>query len=203
MNPNRTRMPKGMRTSIAIESEIELIQIQRAPCPQVLSRRGAVGGILSAGALILVGCSRRKATQEAGQPAASSAPENVVPAAAMVVHRDPSCGCCEAWSALARNAGYAVTLKDEPDMAAIKRQYFVPEELASCHTAVLGGYAIEGHVPFDDVARLLREKPANIVGIAVPGMPRGSPGMEMPDGSKDHFQVSAFDRAGRVSVWNA
>ena len=180
-----------------------MMKIQRGSCPQALTRRGAVGGILAAGALILAGCSPRKSTEEAEQPAASPAPEKVVPAAAMVVHRDPGCGCCEAWSELARNAGYAVTLKDEPDMAAIKRKYGVPEKLGSCHTAFVGGYAIEGHVPLDDVARLLREKPANIVGIAVPGMPRGSPGMEMPDGSKDSFQVSAFDRAGRVSVWRA
>lgn len=127
----------------------------------------------------------------------------VAPAEATIVHRDPSCGCCEAWSALARNASYAVTLKDEPDMAAIKRKYGVPEELASCHTAIVGGYAIEGHVPLDDVARLLREKPSDIAGIGVPGMPRGSPGMEMPDGSKDPFQVLAFDRSGSVTVWRA
>lgn len=177
--------------------------MQTAPLPQELTRRGAVGAIVAAGALILAGCSRRKATQEAGQPAASSHPENVVPAAAMIVHRDPSCGCCEAWSELARKAGYAVTLKDEPDMAAIKQKYRVPQDLASCHTAIVGGYAVEGHVPLNEVARLVREKPANIIGIAVPGMPRGSPGMEMPDGSKDAFQLFAFERSGRVSVWRA
>ena len=189
--------------STVIESEIEMIRTKRAPCPQELTRRGAVGGILAAGALILAGCSRRKATQEARQPTASSTSQNVAPAAAMVVYRDPSCGCCEAWSELARSAGYDVTLKDEPDMAAIKRKYGVPEELASCHTAILGGYAVEGHVPLDELARLLREKPANLAGIAVPGMPRGSPGMEMPDRSRDAFQVIAFDRSGRASVWRA
>lgn len=180
-----------------------MTQTRGDPCPRELTRRAAAGSILAAGALILAGCSGRKATKDAGEPATSPPPEDILPAAAMVVYRDPSCGCCEAWAELARKAGYSVTLKDEPDMAAIKRKYAVPEELASCHTAVVAGYAIEGHVPLEDVARLLRERPANLAGIAVPGMPRGAPGMEMPDGPKDAFQVSAFDRAGKVTAWHA
>ena len=120
----------------------------------------------------------------------------------MTIYRDPSCGCCEAWAEIARNAGYQVTVIDHPDMAAIKRQYRVPEELASCHTTLVGGYAIEGHVPLADVARLLRERPHRIRGIAVPGMPRGSPGMEMPDGSSDPFQVIAFDATGRTKLFS-
>src|SRR3546814_7189971 len=79
------------------------------------------------------------------------------------------------------------------------RSYDVPGRLASCHTAVIGGYAIEGHVPMRHVARLLQDKPRDVRGIAVPGMPRGSPGMEMPDGSVDAFEVMAFSSDGKVS----
>src|SRR3546814_21096602 len=77
-------------------------------------------------------------------------------------------------------------------MAAVKARYDVPGQLASCHTAVIGGYAIEGHVPMRHVARLLQDKPRDVRGIAVPGMPRGSPGTEMPDGSVDAIEVMAF-----------
>ncbi len=77
----------------------------------------------------------------------------------------------------------------------------MPEALASCHTAVVDGLAIEGHVPLAAVAALRAQRPEGVIGLAVPGMPRGSPGMEMPDGSVDPYQVLAFDRFGRVTVF--
>ena len=168
-----------------------------------LHRRGFLTGISAAGGLALVGCG-----QAPGSDAAQSGSAQAVrttrqaSAAAMTVHRDPSCGCCEAWAEQAMEQGFDVRVIDRPDMPAIKRQYGVPEELSSCHTAVVEGYAIEGHVPFDDVRRLLDEKPNGVRGLAVPGMPRGSPGMEMPDGSKDPFDVMAFDAEGRASVFS-
>lgn len=110
----------------------------------------------------------------------------------MTVYRDPSCGCCEAWAEIARNAGYEVTLVDHPDMPAVKRRYGVPEQVVSCHTAIVGDYVIEGHVPLDDVKRLLAERPRDLRGIAVAGMPLGSPGMEVPDGTREPFKVMAF-----------
>lgn len=119
----------------------------------------------------------------------------------MTIYRDPGCGCCEEWAERARNAGFRMALADNGDMLAIKRKFGVPEALASCHTTVIGDYVLEGHVPLEHVARLLAERPAGIKGIAVPGMPRGSPGMEMPDGSVDSFQVLAFDDRGRISVF--
>ncbi len=121
----------------------------------------------------------------------------------MLVYRDPECGCCEAWADIASKAGYQVTVENRADMAAVKTRYGVPDQLASCHTAVIGGYAIEGHVPMRHVARLLHDKPRDIRGIAVPGMPRGSPGMEMPDGSADAFEVMAFGSDGKVSEFRA
>ncbi|WP_255265936.1 DUF411 domain-containing protein [Sphingopyxis terrae] len=121
----------------------------------------------------------------------------------MLVYRDPECGCCEVWADIARAAGYAVTVENRADMPAVKARYGVPDELASCHTAIVGAYAIEGHVPMPHVAKLLRDKPRDIRGIAVPGMPRGSPGMEMPDGSADAFEVMAFAGDGKVSQFRA
>ncbi|MDZ4369655.1 MAG: DUF411 domain-containing protein [Afipia sp.] len=121
----------------------------------------------------------------------------------MLVYRDPECGCCEAWADIARKAGYKVTVENSADMAAVKERYGVPPDLASCHTAIVAGYAIEGHVPMLHVAKLLRDKPRNFRGIAVPGMPRGSPGMEMPDGSQDAFDVMAFDMQGKASIFSA
>ncbi|WP_254447732.1 DUF411 domain-containing protein [Sphingomonas sp. ID1715] len=119
----------------------------------------------------------------------------------MTVYRDPSCGCCEAWAAIARNAGYQVALLDDANMASVKRRLGVPAQLSSCHTAVVGNFVVEGHVPLAQVDRLLRERPDGVRGIAVPGMPIGSPGMESPDGAKDPFQVFVFDREGRTSVF--
>jgi hypothetical protein len=119
----------------------------------------------------------------------------------MIVYRDPSCGCCEAWAELAKQHGFAVQVINHPDMAGLKRSKGVPDQLASCHTALINGYVIEGHVPFDAVERLLASSPADLAGVAVPGMPRGSPGMEMPDGTRDAFEVIAFAKDGRTKLF--
>lgn len=94
----------------------------------------------------------------------------------MTIHKDPNCGCCTAWADLAEQAGYEVSLVESADLAATKERLGVPDQLWSCHTVEVDGYLIEGHVPFDALARLLAERPA-VAGIAVPGMPDGSPGM--------------------------
>jgi hypothetical protein len=99
-----------------------------------------------------------------------------------------------------RAAGFTVTSTDVADVAPTKDQNGVPANLRSCHTALVGGFVVEGHVPADVVRKLLRERPA-IAGIAVPGMPAGSPGMEMPDGRKDVYQIVAFDKQGKTSVY--
>lgn len=113
------------------------------------------------------------------------------------ISRDAGCGCCHAWAELMRRSGrFRTTLIDEPDMPAVKRRLGVPNDLVSCHTGVVEGYAIEGHVHVEDMLRLLRERPARVRGLAVPGMPRGSPGMETPDGARDPFTVYAFEPGG-------
>lgn len=163
---------------------------------KISRRRFSIGLVALTGAAI-AGCGRAAENPEASSEGVGAAARPT--AIAMTVYRDPSCGCCEAWAALATDAGYRVNVIDHPDMPSIKRQFGVPDELTSCHTAIVAGYAIEGHVPFEHVSRLLETKPGEIRGIAVAGMPRGSPGMEVPDGSQDPFEVMAFDRAGRVA----
>jgi len=172
-----------------------------------ISRRGLIGGGLASGGLLLVGCfpsdEPEVGTNEAMvTPAAVTQAPPASQRAAMTVYRDPSCGCCKSWANIAREAGYEVTLQDDPDMAAVKKGLGVPEELASCHTATLGNLVFEGHVPLEDVARLVA-KPGTIKGIAVPGMPAGSPGMEMPEGTKQPFQVIAFNAGGKTAVYAA
>ena len=93
------------------------------------------------------------------------------------VYKSPSCGCCSAWVEHLRKAGFAVAVANLDDVTPVARKLGVPDDLRSCHTGVVGGYFVEGHVPAADIAKLLRDKP-RARGIAVPGMPMGSPGME-------------------------
>src|SRR3954468_4038778 len=116
----------------------------------------------------------------------------------ITVYKDPSCGCCKAWIAHLVKAGYTVDAKDSPNMPDIKRTLGVPEALTSCHTAVVNGYLIEGHVSAEDIDRLLAQKP-KIAGLAVPGMPSNSPGMDGP--RTKPYQVLAFDKNGKTRVF--
>ena len=118
----------------------------------------------------------------------------------MTVYKSPTCGCCKAWVDHVRAAGYEVKAIDVDDVTPYKKKYGVPLDLSSCHTAVVGGYAIEGHVPADLIDRLLREKPKNAKALAVPGMPVGSPGMEV-GGRKDAYNVMLIDRNGKATVY--
>jgi hypothetical protein len=117
------------------------------------------------------------------------------------VWKDPQCGCCQAWIEHLQAHGFAVEVHDVGNTAARKR-LGLPERLASCHTAWVGGYVIEGHVPAVDIERLLKQKPAAL-GLAVPGMPIGSPGMDGPayKGRKDAYQVLLVKRDGSTSVF--
>jgi len=131
-----------------------------------------------------------------------AAPTSFIDAAAkkptITVYKDPSCGCCKSWIEHLIKHGYRVDAKDTPEMTEIKRTLGVPDGLTACHTAVVNGYLIEGHVPAADIARLLKEKP-KVAGLAVPGMPMGSPGMEGP--RTQHYQVLSFDKAGKTKVF--
>lgn len=124
-------------------------------------------------------------------PAAPAAPS-------MTVYKTATCGCCGKWVDHLKANGFVIKVEIVPDTAIVRQKYGVPGKLASCHTGVIGAYSIEGHVPAADIKRLLKEKPVG-KGLAVPGMPMGSPGMEGPQA--DAYATLLFDGEGRSTVF--
>lgn len=118
----------------------------------------------------------------------------------MVVYHDPNCGCCSLWVEHMEENGFEVETVLETDLNRIKHEHGVPRDLPSCHTAIIDGYVVEGHVPAADVKRLLQERP-DARGISVPGMPLGSPGMEV-DHRRQAYDVVLFDESGAIEVFN-
>lgn len=118
--------------------------------------------------------------------------------AKVVVYKTPTCGCCSKWVTHMRQAGFEVEANDLNDLSSIKAHYGVQRGFASCHTAIVEGYVVEGHVPAEYVARLLKERP-DVAGLAVPGMPIGSPGME--GRHPQTYDVLSFDKAGHTTVF--
>jgi hypothetical protein len=116
----------------------------------------------------------------------------------MSVYKTPTCGCCGKWVEKMQASGFNATVTNMDDVGPIKAKNGVTPRLASCHTTLVGGYVIEGHVPAEDIKRLLRERPA-IAGLAAPGMPAGSPGMDVPNSPS--YDVLAFDKAGKTHVF--
>jgi hypothetical protein len=137
--------------------------------------------------------------QAEATPSAASSTKAAADAPTLVVYKSPTCGCCTKWVEHMRQSGFAVETHDTEAVDSVKDQSSVPMAARSCHTGLVGGYAIEGHVPADVVRRLLREHPTDIAGLAVPGMVTGSPGMEGP--YPEHYQVIAFTKDGRTSVY--
>lgn len=113
-----------------------------------------------------------------------------------VIHSDPLCGCCGAWVEHLAEAGFPVEVRETSEMNRIKARLGVPGDLASCHTAEIDGYIVEGHVPADAIKRLLAERP-DARGLSVPGMPIGSPGMEVPGVEDDIYDVILFGPSGQ------
>lgn len=148
---------------------------------RVLRRLAALTGIVAAAVVVTA----------AARPA---------PAIEMVVYKSPTCGCCSKWVDYMRKQGFAVTAHDTTGMTTVKHDLGVPDAMSSCHTAMVQGYVIEGHVPAADIQRLLKEHP-KIVGLAVPGMVTGSPGME--GGTPEHYKVIAFDAKGNTTVFSS
>lgn len=126
----------------------------------------------------------------------------------ITVYKSPFCGCCSKWVDHVRDAGFEVKIQDVENPNQIRTQYGVPKKLTSCHTAVVEGYVLEGHVPADTIKRLLAERP-DVKGIAVPGMPVGAPGMEPAGSYPGHESASApydvltFDAAGNTTVYES
>lgn len=121
------------------------------------------------------------------------------------VWKSPTCGCCGEWIKHLQANGFATKTHLVPDTAPVRRRVGFDEKFGSCHTALVGGYALEGHVPAREIKRLLKEKPAGVVGIAVPGMPLGSPGMDLPSygGRKMPYDVVLVKRDGTSSVYQS
>ena len=164
----------------------------------LLSKSKAFALGLAATSLVLASCA---ATQETGMTAS---PEKIASAEAalvseITVFRSPTCGCCGKWIEHAEAAGFQVKDEITEDMSAIKQQYGVPQSLTSCHTTIVGDYVVEGHIPAEDVQRLLTEKP-DVAGIAVPGMPIGSPGMESGDYTEP-YTVFSFTESGETATF--
>jgi hypothetical protein len=152
--------------------------------PATISRRQ----LLSAGASAALVLAAGRATSAPSMPK-------------MQVWKDPGCGCCKDWIQVLQKDGFTIEAFDSGNVAARKRLK-LPDKYGSCHTALIGGYVVEGHVPAKDIRRLLKEKP-DAVGIAVPGMPVGSPGMDGPDyqGRKDPHDVVLVLKDGSARIW--
>ncbi len=120
-------------------------------------------------------------------------------AATLEVVKTPTCGCCTQWVEKMKAAGFAVNVRDVPDTSPVAVAAGVPDTMRSCHTTKVGGYVVEGHVPAADIQRLLAQKP-QAVGLSVPGMVAGSPGMEVP-GRADRYQVMLIQKDGKHKVW--
>ena len=118
----------------------------------------------------------------------------------IAVTKGTACECCDGWAKHLRANGYTVSVTETDDLEAVKAKFGIPEDLRTCHTGQMGDYLLEGHVPAVAVAYLLREKPEGMVGLAVPGMPVGSPGMEVKGAKLDEYSVILFGPAGR-RVW--
>ena len=117
----------------------------------------------------------------------------------VVMYKSATCGCCGKWGEHMQKNGFRVVAHNVQDLAGIKAKHRVPDALGSCHTAVVGGYTVEGHVPADVVRRLLKEKPPGVIGISVPGMPASAPGMDSP--VPQPYDVVAFDAKGGSRIY--
>lgn len=137
-------------------------------------------------AFVLSGCSRTTA-------------EPALPG--VTVYKSATCGCCKVWVDKLREAGFQVDARDVDNMNPVKQRVGIPPAMGSCHTAEVDGYFVEGHVPIEDVKRLLRERP-DAKGLTVPGMPAGSPGMEVPSGYVEPYEVLLVARDGTTSVFS-
>lgn len=152
----------------------------------------------------LAACAESASSVAAEPSAPAPAPAETEAAIAqwpkMTVHKTPACGCCSVWVERMRDAGFEVETIDVDDLGPIKAEAGIPYGKGSCHTARIGDYFVEGHVPAGDIQRLLAERP-QARGLVLPGMPLGSPGMEMPDGRRQAFTVELVAEDGSTTDW--
>lgn len=151
------------------------------PLPR-LARRAFLGGVAVTLATPIAACAQTPGRTE------------------IAIYKTPTCACCDGWVQHLRDARFDVNVTVTPDLATLRRRHGMPDALASCHTALISGYVIEGHVPAGDVRRLLAQRP-NAIGLSVPGMPLGSPGMETPNGDRDRYDTLLVLRDGTTRVF--
>ncbi len=155
-------------------------------------KRMPLASMVGGGALVLAAAVALLGSASASPPA--------VAGPAITVYKSATCGCCALWVKHLEEAGFDVTVRETEALQAIKAEHGVGDHLASCHTALIDGYVVEGHVPADDIRSMLASRP-DIAGLAVPGMIIGTPGMEIAGQPAQPYQVLAFDREGRTTVY--
>ncbi|MEN5206981.1 DUF411 domain-containing protein [Stenotrophomonas terrae] len=165
--------------------------------------------VLATGTLLISACNASpSASASAAATPTVAAPAKTVEAAPaskalplVVVHKDPNCGCCGGWAEHMQAAGFPVQLNDTSDMMAVKQRLGIGDGMMSCHTSEIDGYVVEGHVPVEDIKKLLAERP-QARGLVLPGMPVGTPGMESPDGYRQAFTVALLGNDGSLSEFS-
>jgi len=174
---------------------------QRASKKAWLGVGGGLVAVLGIGLAVFSGRSAQEPPQIAVTADQDRAASQASAWPIVEVYKTPTCGCCAKWVEHMQSHGFTVRTTDTTDIAPVKARHQIPAQVESCHTAVVDGYVVEGHVPAADVQRLLTERPA-IAGLAVGGMPIGSPGMEFPDMKTQPYNVMAFDKDGSTRVFS-
>lgn len=181
----------------ALALTVALVACTRS-APRDSAETGAESSSTTAG--VSTSSAAQSAEPQAAASVTASARASIVPAGTTItVYKSPTCGCCGKWEDIMRSAGFTVKSVPTNDMDAVKRTHAIPLDKQSCHTGLVNGYIVEGHTPPADVARMLAEKP-DIRGIAVPGMPAGSPGME--GAWRDAYDVVTLPKTGASTVWS-
>lgn len=147
--------------------------------------------------VLLAACAAPASSPPTGEQPADS---EVTGTRVMTVYKSPTCGCCTDWVDYVEEHDYTVEVEMVDDIAVVKNEHNIPQSVWSCHTALVDGYIVEGHVPIAEIERLLTERPA-VMGIAVPRMPIGSPGMEIAGSPAEPFDVVTFDTTGITEVF--
>lgn len=160
----------------------------------------ALAAVATVAVAVFAGRSDEDAFRSMSPVSTADAPSDASARPVVEVYKDATCGCCSKWVEHLQQAGFEVRTTDTRELPSFKARHGVPHHAESCHTALVAGYVVEGHVPASDIQRLLRERPA-IAGLAVPGMPIGSPGMEVPGTPAQPYDVIAFEKNGDTQVF--
>jgi hypothetical protein len=176
--------PVSQRFRVA---DLQVVRLPPAFRSSTMNRRHALLGL---GIALLTSCNRK---------ADESDPDATAALPPISVYKNTGCGCCDLWVDHIRKAGYAVTVQEMDNMTPLKERVGIPAAMGSCHTAMVAGYFVEGHVPLGDVQRLLRERPS-AKGLVVPGMPIGSPGMEVA-GESEPYEVFLVALDGSTTTY--